>query len=160
MQRQEVRPYSEQQIRLVESFADQAVIAIENARLFSELEQRNCELNDTLEQQTATSEILRAIASSPTSLQDVLDMIALTAARLCDVENVSINRVAGDARWWAAHTGPMFGPLFDRDERPRPITRGTSPGTAILERRTVHVADMQERHLRIGEGNDFDSTHG
>jgi signal transduction histidine kinase len=96
-----------------------------------------------LERQTATSEILRVIASSPTSLQQVLDSIAETAARLCSVENVVINRVAGDVRWWAAHTGSMLGLPDERDDRPRPVTRGTTPGTAILDRRTIHVEDIQ-----------------
>jgi GAF domain-containing protein len=143
LMREDVRPFSDREIALLETFADQAVIAIENARLFEELKQRNSALSAALERQTATSEILRVIASSPTSLQQVLDTIARTAARLCSVENVIINRVSGGVRWWAAHTGSMLGPPDERDDGPRPITRGTTPGTAILERRTVHVEDMQ-----------------
>src|SRR5262245_68017 len=89
IRRREVRPFSDRQIKLLETFADQAVIAIENVRLFNELK-------ESLEQQTATSEILGVIASSPTDVRPVLDVVAENAARLCDATDAVIHRIDGD----------------------------------------------------------------
>ena len=87
----EVRPFTPAQIKLLETFADQAVIAIENVRLFQELK-------ESLEQQTATSEILGVIASSPTDIQPVLDAVAENAARLCGCDDATI-RLSKAKRW-------------------------------------------------------------
>src|SRR5262245_25830257 len=127
--RKEVRPFTPVQIKLLETFADQAVIAIENARLFQELK-------ESLEQQTATSEILGVIASSPTDIQPVLDVVAENAARLCEAEDGDILRVDGDILRNVAAYGPM----------PRipelPITRGVPGCRAIIDRQTIHVHDL------------------
>src|SRR5262249_40409926 len=94
--RREVRPFSTQEIQLIQTFADQAVIAIENVRLFRELEEKNRALTESLDQQTATSEILRIIASSPTDLQPVLDAMAESAARLCSAYDADIFQLDDD----------------------------------------------------------------
>src|SRR5262249_3075034 len=107
MRRLEVRPFSDRQIKLLETFADQAVIAIENVRLFKELQERNRDLTEALEQQTATSEILRVIASSPTDLQPVLDAVVQSAARLCEARDVQLLRVDGDVLRLVASYGGL-----------------------------------------------------
>jgi GAF domain-containing protein len=131
----EVRSFTPVQIKLLETFADQAVIAIENVRLFQELK-------ESLEQQTATSEILGVIASSPTDIQPVLDVVAENAARLCDAKDAVIWRVDGDILQRVAVCGPM---LF-ADMR-RPITRGTPPGRAVVDRQAIHVHDITAAEL-------------
>ena len=124
-----MRPFTPAQIKLLETFADQAVIAIENARLFNELK-------ESLEQQTATSEILGVIASSPTDVQPVLNTVAETAARLCDAKDAVIYRLDGDVLQQAAVYGSMPpGPTA------RHITRGRPTGRAIIDRQTIHVHD-------------------
>src|SRR5262249_6888880 len=128
--RNEVRPFTPAQIILLETFAAQAVIAIENVRLFNELK-------ESLEQQTATSEILGVIASSPTDIQPVLDAVAATAARLCDASDVLIDRVDGNVFEHVAVHGQM--PVAGSR---RPLTRGTPAGRAIIDRRTIHIHDV------------------
>ena len=103
--RTEVRPFTDQQIRLLETFADQAVIAIENVRLFQELQARNRDLTEALEQQTATSEILRVIASSPTDIQPVLNTVAVSSARLCEATDAQIRLIEDDGTRLVASFG-------------------------------------------------------
>ena len=136
LRRLELRPFSEKQIRLLETFADQAVIAIENARLIHEQQARNRDLTEALEQQTATSEILRVIASSPTDIQPVLDVVAENAARLCDASDALILRVAGDT----LQTTARFGPIASAASRV--ISRGFPGGRAVIDQQTIHVHDM------------------
>jgi len=140
IRRFEVRPFSEKQIALLKTFADQAVIAIENVRLFQELQVRNRDLTEALEQQTATSEILRVIASSPTDIQPVLNVVAESAARLCESVDAQIFRVEGDMQRKVATYGTIS-PVLAVGET-RPIRRGSPSGRAILDRQPVHIHDM------------------
>src|SRR5262247_3848376 len=132
IRRREVRPFTEKQIKLLETFADQAVIAIENVRLFNELK-------ESLEQQTATSEILGVIASSPTDIQPVLDTVAENAARVCGANDAVIFRVNGNVLERAAHYGPI---LWAGGEESLFISRGSVSGRAVVDRRTTHIHDM------------------
>jgi signal transduction histidine kinase len=132
IRRMEVRPFTDKQIKLLETFAAQAVIAIENVRLFTELK-------ESLEQQTATSEILSVIASSPTDIQPVLDTVAVNAARLCEATDAQIRLIEGDRTRLAASFGSLPAPEFV------PISPLNPGGRAILTRQTLHVHDLQER---------------
>jgi two-component system, NtrC family, sensor kinase len=144
IRRKEVRPFTHRQIKLLETFASQAVIAIENVRLFQELK-------ESLEQQTATSEILGVIASSPTDIQPVLDVIAENAARVCGSYDAVIRLVEGDKLRLAAHYGPVE-PGFGLE---RALLPGTASGRAIIERQTIHIPDIQAEAERFP-----DSQHG
>jgi len=137
--RTEVRPFTPAQIKLLETFADQAVIAIENVRLFKELEVRNRDLTEALEQQTATSEILRVIASSPTNIQPVLDTVAESAARLCEANDALIYQVDGENLELVAHYGSV--PF---SEHPRPLSRGLPSARAVIDKITIHIPDAAE----------------
>jgi GAF domain-containing protein len=139
--RTESRAFSEREIALLQTFADQAVIAVENVRLFHELEARNRELTELLEQQTATAEILGVISRSPTDLQPVLEAVARNASRLCGAANVSLYRVEGTLMRKVAEQGPPLTTL--RVGEVRPITRTSMSGRAIVDRTTIHVADFQ-----------------
>jgi two-component system, NtrC family, sensor kinase len=144
--RAEVRPFTDAEVALLETFADQAVIAIENVRLFTELQEKNraltaahAQVTEALEQQTATSEILRAISASPTDLQGVLDTVAASAARLCDSVDAQIFRVDGTMLRIAAFYGQL--PKTTSADA-RPISRGSVNGRAVVDRQTIHVHDL------------------
>jgi two-component system NtrC family sensor kinase len=134
--RTEVRPFTNKQIELVSNFAAQAVIAIENARLLNELRQRTDDLTESLEQQTAMSQVLGVISSSPTDLHPVFQAIVESAARLCQAYDVVIWRPNGDQLHPIAHCGPI-------DVAPIPLSRGTPGGQSILDRKILHIPDLQ-----------------
>src|SRR5215470_915960 len=131
IRRLEVRPFTDKQIALLETFADQAVIAIENVRLFQELK-------ESLDQQTATSEILGVIASSPTDLQPVLDAIVKSAARVCSADAATIRLVEGNVLRRVAHDGSI--PASQTSELP--IDRGSVTGRAVVDRQLIHIDDL------------------
>jgi signal transduction histidine kinase len=151
--RQVPGPFSERQIALLQTFADQAVIAIENVRLFKELEARNAALTESLEQQTATAEILRVISSSPTDVQPVLDAVAESAARLCGANDAIIMRVEGGIIRPVSHFGDV--PIVTSPTEGRPVTPRTVAGRAVFERRTIHVHDASNEATRA----DFPETY-
>jgi signal transduction histidine kinase/putative methionine-R-sulfoxide reductase with GAF domain len=137
IRRTEVRPFTERQVALLQIFADQAVIAIENVRLFTETK-------EALEQQTATAEILRVISSSPTDVQPVFDAIARRVVALCDGRNAIVLRFDGEMLHLASHHGVSPEGL-ERNQRafPRRPWRDSPTGRAFLDRSVVHVPDRQ-----------------
>jgi GAF domain-containing protein len=146
--RSEVRAFDDKQIELVKNFAAQAVIAIENARLLDELNARMRELSEALEQQTATSEILRTIASAPGEAQRALDTIAETAVRMFGAVSVSIRRVEGDAVRGIGSAGPAASIL--RAELPTIRLDHRALGSrAIMEARQLQIEDIEDA-ARVG----------
>jgi GAF domain-containing protein len=143
-----VRAFTDKQIELVKNFAAQAVIAIENARLLTELRQRTtdltertADLTEALEQQTATSEVLQVISSSPSDLQPVFETMLANAVRICDAKWGNIHRWDGDAlHLLATHNTP---PAFAEARRssPNPANPKTSLGRMVATKAVVHVAD-------------------
>jgi GAF domain-containing protein len=157
LRRAEVLLFTERQVALLQTFADQAVIAIENVRLFTELQEKNralttahAQVTETLEQQTATAEILRVIAASPTDIQSVLDSVAESAGRLCEASDTQVYRLDADELRLVAHYGAI--PTGTVGEFTVPVIPGVVSGRTVLERRIVHLADLQleENEFPVG----------
>jgi two-component system, NtrC family, sensor kinase len=145
--RHEVQPFTDAEIGLVQTFADQAVIAIENVRLFTELQEKNraltqahAQVTETLEQQTATSEILRVISSSPTDLQPVFESLVASAARLCGANDLLLLIREVDVLRPAAGVGSFWQSLT-KDFRV-PLVRGTVAARSVIDCATLHFADL------------------
>ena len=151
--RPEVRPFTEKQIELVKNFANQAVIAIENARLLNELRQRTTDLTEALEQQTATSEVLQVISSSPGELEPVFATMLEKAARLCDATFGNIYRWDGEFfNLVAAHNTP---PAFLEVRRRLRLRFGPKDpvGRMLTNKNVVHIADLAEEQDYIERSN-------
>jgi GAF domain-containing protein len=136
--RKTVEPFTEKQVELVSTFADQAVIAIENVRLFDEVQAKTRELSEALTYQTGSSNILSVIASSPTDVGPVLEAIVKSACELCEAYDATVALKDGDDLRFGAHHGPI--PIsLDK----WPINRNWTAGRAFLDQKPVHVRDLQ-----------------
>ena len=144
VQRKTVRPFTDKQIELVTTFADQAVIAIENVRLFDEVQARTRELSTALDQQTATSEVLGVISGSPGELDPVFHAMLANATRLCEAKFGDLYLMEGDAfRICAQHGAP---PAYVEERQRNPVMRagpGTGVARAAQTRQAVHIADVR-----------------
>src|SRR5678816_1081029 len=141
IRRMEVKPFTDKQVALLETFASQAVIAIENVRLFKELQERNTELREALEHQTATSEVLGIISRSPTDVQPVLDAIVESAARVCGIDDVTLRLHEGSKFVSRAHFGPIaVGFSQEKISIDEPRFRW------VVEHGTLHIPDVSQQN--------------
>ena len=142
LRRNEIKPFTDKQIELVQTFADQAVIAIENVRLFDEVQARTRDLAESLQQQTATAEVLKIISRSTFDLKTVLNTLVESAARLCEADMAAVPRLTGATFDQVASYG--YSADFHEFLRRNPILpgRGTAAGRAVAEGRTIHIPDV------------------
>jgi GAF domain-containing protein len=157
--RNTVRPFTEKQIELVTTFADQAVIAIENARLLNELRQRTSDLTESLEQQTATSKVLEVISRSAFDLQAVFETVAESSVRVCGADRAFIFRFDGELlRVTATFNASQEFKEFV-SQNPIRLGRHSVAARAALERRTIHIPDVQTDPEYSYGAKDFEAIH-
>ncbi|MBR1157343.1 GAF domain-containing protein, partial [Bradyrhizobium sp. JYMT SZCCT0428] len=154
--RRDVRPFSDKQIELVQTFADQAVIAIENVRLFDEVQTKTRDLTEALTYQTESSNILRVIASSPTDVGPVLNAIVESACQLCDAYDAAVVLQDGEYLRISAHHGPI--PIGIEKW---PINRRWTAGRAFVDQTPVHIEDLSdEKHADFTDGRELSLRMG
>jgi GAF domain-containing protein/anti-sigma regulatory factor (Ser/Thr protein kinase) len=141
--RDDVNPFSEKQIELVETFADQAVIAIENVRLFDEVQARTEDLAESLQQQTATADVLKIISRSAFDLKTVLDTLLRSAGRLCDADMGAITQRKGDKFYRAVAFGLHEGFIDRVKDEPVELNRHSGSGRALLEGKVIQIEDVE-----------------
>ena len=154
--RSEARPFTDKQIALATTFADQAAIAIENVRLFEEVQAKTRDLSEALTYQTGSGNILKVIASSPTDVAPVLKAIAESACELCEAYDAVVRLREGGSLCLSAHHGPI---PVNRDKRP--INRNWTSGRSVIDRQPIHVHDMLSAEgAEFPEGQEFSRRHG
>jgi GAF domain-containing protein len=152
LRRTEVNPFSEKQIALLQTFADQAVIALGNVRLFDEVQAKTRDLTEALEQQTAISDVLRVISSSPGDVGPVFASVAEHAARICEAQIVDILIIVDDKLQYAAEFGE-FGRLQPGETAP--LNRDSVMGRSICDKQPVHVVDLQSMDHDFPLGREY-----
>jgi two-component system NtrC family sensor kinase len=156
LSRHSVRPFSDKQMTLLTTFADQAVIAIENARLFEEVQAKTRDLEEALTYQTGSANILNVIASSPTDISPALQAIVESACELCNAYDAAIVLQDGEYLRISAHYGPI--PIgIDK----WPINRRWTAGRAFIDRMPIHIDDLRdEKHADLSDAREMSLRMG
>jgi GAF domain-containing protein len=147
MTRKNARPFTEKQIELATTFADQAAIAIQNVKLFDEVQAKTRAIEEALRYQTGSANILNVIASSPTNVQPVMKAIVESACELCGAYDAVALLKEGDDLLFSAHHGPIPMPF-----QKNPINRKWTAGRAFIDKKAVHVHDLQAERDEFPEG--------